>query len=179
MPGFYGGGYGGYGDYGGYGGNGGYGGYGDYGGYGGNGGYGDYGGYGGYNDDRRYGGYDDSYSGYGSVPYSNNMYSMLSGFTSGVPDHLAMTKSKIDDYLAKTQQLGNRKLSVQVDYLNSPLEYQYLNQYHGFQHPLAGTSLGDYFNVPRPATAPPPQLFQAPNPPVPGWVPPPPVNATA
>ena len=46
----------------------------------------------------------------------------------GVPDHLEMTKSKIDDYLAKTQQLGNRKLSVQLEYLNTPLEYQYLSQ---------------------------------------------------
>ena len=72
----------------------------------------------------------------------------------GIADHLEMTKSKIDDYLAKTQQLGNRKLSVQVDYLNTPLEYQFLSQYHGIQHPLSGTSLGDYFNVPKPQTQP-------------------------
>jgi hypothetical protein len=70
----------------------------------------------------------------------------------GVPDFMETTKSKIDDYLAKTQQLGTRKLSVEVNYLNTPLEYQYLNQYHGFQHPLAGTPLGNLFNVPSPQT---------------------------
>jgi hypothetical protein len=90
--------------------------------------------------------------------------SLLGGMTNfqdsnrnGIADYLEATKGKIDDYLAKTQLLGNRKLSVQVDYLNTPLEYQYLNQYHGFQHPLSGTPLGTYFNIPTP---PPPQQFQ-------------------
>jgi hypothetical protein len=99
-------------------------------------------------------------SSYGGNPYGGNSYgdsNLLGGLTSltdanrnGIADHLEATKSKIDDYLAKTYTLGNRKLTVAVDYLNTPLEYQYLNQYHGFQHPLAGTQLGSYFNIPSP-----------------------------
>ena len=80
----------------------------------------------------------------------------------GIDAHLEITKSKINNYLAKMQQLGNRKLSVQVDYLNSPLEYQYLSQYHGFQDPLPGTSRGDYLNVPKPNPRP---LSTKPSPP--------------
>jgi len=69
----------------------------------------------------------------------------------GVPDHLQETKEKIDDYLAKTYGLGKRRLSVQVEKLNTPLEYQFLQQYHDFGHPLAGTQLGNLFNIPQPA----------------------------
>merc|ERR1711936_1207784 len=50
----------------------------------------------------------------------------------GEPDHLVETRHKIDDYLAKQWLLGKRKLTVSVNYGNMPLEYQYLNQYHGF-----------------------------------------------
>merc|ERR550519_3127967 len=56
----------------------------------------------------------------------------------GEPDHLVETRNKIDDYLAKQWLLGKRKLTVSVNYGNMPLEYQYLNQYHGFPNPLAG-----------------------------------------
>jgi len=37
--------------------------------------------------------------------------------------------------------------SVQVDYLNTPLEWQYLNQYHGLKHPLSYTRLGQQFGL--------------------------------
>merc|ERR1719341_2776407 len=57
----------------------------------------------------------------------------------GEPDHLVETRNKIDDYLAKQWLLGKRKLTVSVNYGNMPLEYQYLNQYHGFPNPLVGT----------------------------------------
>jgi hypothetical protein len=45
--------------------------------------------------------------------------------------------------------LGKRKLSLSVNYANIPLEYQYLNQYHGMPIPGAGTPLGDRLNIPR------------------------------
>merc|ERR1712083_733247 len=73
----------------------------------------------------------------------------------GEPDHLVETRHKIDDYLAKQWLLGKRKLTVSVNYGNMPLEYQYLNQYHGFPNPLAGTPLGPRFGLPGPAPMPP------------------------
>merc|ERR1719427_2423388 len=40
-----------------------------------------------------------------------------------------------------------------------PLEYQYLNQYHGFPNPLSGTPLGPRFGLPGPKYVPPmPQM---------------------
>jgi len=60
-------------------------------------------------------------------------------------------QDKIDDYLAKTYALGKRRLSVQVEKLNTPLEYQYLQQYHDIDHPLSGTQLGNMFNIPQPS----------------------------
>merc|ERR1719495_21822 len=61
----------------------------------------------------------------------------------GIPDHLRETRNKIDDYLAKQWLLGKRKLTVSVNYGNTPLEYQYLQPYHGMPNPLQGTPLGD------------------------------------
>merc|ERR1719402_1773568 len=58
----------------------------------------------------------------------------------GIPDHLRETKNKIDDYLAKQWLLGKRKLTVSVNYGNTPLEYQYLQQYHGMPTPPWSTS---------------------------------------
>jgi len=75
----------------------------------------------------------------------------------GEPDHLTAVKHKIDDFIAKQWKLGKRKLTVQVHYGNIPLEYQYLNQFHGFPIPIQGTALGgrvglspaaNYFNDP-------------------------------
>merc|ERR1712000_472615 len=94
----------------------------------------------------------------------------------GEPDHLVETRNKIDDYLAKQWLLGKRKLTVSVNYGNMPLEYQYLNQYHGFPNPLAGTPLGPRFGLPGPAKLPPmpmaPRPFHPPPPP-PGYAQPP------
>jgi len=36
---------------------------------------------------------------------------------------------------------------VQLNYLNTPLEYQYLNQYHGIQHPLTNTQLAQPYGL--------------------------------
>merc|ERR1719315_323302 len=88
----------------------------------------------------------------------------------GEPDHLVETRHKIDDYLAKQWLLGKRKLTVSVNYGNMPLEYQYLNQYHGFPNPLAGTPLGPRFGLPGPRPLPP-------RPVAPGFRPPPPPQA--
>merc|ERR1719209_2831594 len=83
----------------------------------------------------------------------------------GEPDHLVETRHKIDDYLAKQWLLGKRKLTVSVNYGNMPLEYQYLNQYHGFPNPLAGTPLGPRFGLAGPAPLPPRPVAPAYRPP--------------
>jgi len=44
--------------------------------------------------------------------------------------------------------LGDRRLQVNFKYLNTPLELQYLNQYHGVQHPLSNTRLAPLFGLP-------------------------------
>merc|ERR1712114_60702 len=58
------------------------------------------------------------------------------------------TKYAIDDYLAKTHLLGDRRLSVSLKYLNTPPEVQYLNQYHGLKHPLSQTRIGGHGGLP-------------------------------
>merc|ERR1719500_363535 len=55
-------------------------------------------------------------------------------------EHLKSTKARLEKYLQKQWQLGKRKLQVQVDFGNVPLEWEYLNQYHGVRHPLAMTA---------------------------------------
>merc|ERR1711862_859709 len=137
-------GYGGYGK-GGYGHHGKRGGYG-YGGYG-LGGYGggrsahSYGGYGGHG---KYGGYGHGYGGYGYGGYGHHGKS-LHHYKS---PYALKTKYAIDSYLAKTHLLGDRRLQVNFKYLNTPLEVQYLNQYHGVQHPLSNTRLAPLFGLP-------------------------------
>merc|ERR1712192_171448 len=44
-------------------------------------------------------------------------------------------------------QLGKRKLQVQVDFGNVPLEWEYLNQYHGVRHPLSQTAFGPKYGL--------------------------------
>merc|ERR1719312_2242698 len=96
----------------------------------------------------------------------------------GEADHLVETRNKIDDYLAKQWLLGKRKLSIQVNYGNVPLEYQYLNQYHGFPNPLANTPLGPKFGLPGPRPMPTRPIMPGPGflspPPTPGMMHPPP-----
>jgi len=68
----------------------------------------------------------------------------------GVHDHLYATKHRIDSYLAKSYLLGKKRLNVEVKYLNTPLEYQYLNQYHGLKHPLTHTPFAGLFGIRNP-----------------------------
>merc|ERR1712183_990524 len=53
-------------------------------------------------------------------------------------------------------------MGVSVNYGNMPLEYQYLNQYHGFPNPLSGTPLGPRFGLPGPKYVPPMQQMPGP-----------------
>merc|ERR1711899_305841 len=53
----------------------------------------------------------------------------------------------IERYLAHSYLLGRQRLSVQASYLNTPLEYQYLNQYHGINHPLTYTPLAQQYGL--------------------------------
>merc|ERR1711874_723160 len=61
--------------------------------------------------------------------------------------HLTSTKARLEKYLQKQWQLGKRKLQVQVDFGNVPLEWEYLNQYHGVRHPLAMTAFGPKYGL--------------------------------
>merc|ERR1719500_2478153 len=40
-----------------------------------------------------------------------------------------------------------RKMQVQVDFGNVPLEWEYLNQYHGVRHPLSMTAFGPKYGL--------------------------------
>merc|ERR1719495_1367818 len=53
----------------------------------------------------------------------------------GAAEYLTSSKARLEKYLQKQWQLGKRKLQVQVDFGNVPLEWEYLNQYHGVRHP--------------------------------------------
>merc|ERR1711962_1245538 len=57
-------------------------------------------------------------------------------------ERLTSSKARLEKYLQKQWQLGKRKLQVQVEFGNVPLEWEYLNQYHGVRHPLAMTAFG-------------------------------------
>merc|ERR1719347_722797 len=65
----------------------------------------------------------------------------------GADEHLMSTSARLDKYLQKQWQLGKRKLQVQVDFGNVPLEWEYLNQYHGVRHPLAMTAFGPKYGL--------------------------------
>merc|ERR1711936_1095950 len=62
-------------------------------------------------------------------------------------EHLTSTRARLEKYLQKQWQLGKRKLQVQVDFGNVPLEWEYLNQYHGVRHPLAMTAFGPKYGL--------------------------------
>merc|ERR1719209_455869 len=70
-------------------------------------------------------------------------------------EHLMSTSARLDKYLQKQWQLGKRKLQVQVDFGNVPLEWGYLNQYHGVRHPLAMTAFGPKYGL----AGPPPPMY--------------------
>merc|ERR1719268_539533 len=62
-------------------------------------------------------------------------------------ERLSSSKARLEKYLQKQWQLGKRKLQVQVDFGNVPLEWEYLNQYHGVRHPLAMTAFGPKYGL--------------------------------
>merc|ERR1719357_2235140 len=62
-------------------------------------------------------------------------------------ERLTSSKARLEKYLQKQWQLGKRKLQVQVDFGNVPLEWEYLNQYHGVRHPLAMTAFGPKYGL--------------------------------
>merc|ERR1719295_1365651 len=67
-------------------------------------------------------------------------------------EHLTSTSARLEKYLQKQWQLGKRKLQVQVDFGNVPLEWEYLNQYHGVRHPLSMTAFGPKYGLGGPPT---------------------------
>merc|ERR1712240_377328 len=73
----------------------------------------------------------------------------------GADEHLTSSKARLEKYLQKQWQLGKRKLQVQVDFGNVPLEWEYLNQYHGVRHPLAMTVFGPKYGL----AGPPPPMY--------------------
>merc|ERR1711962_783920 len=111
----------------------------------------------GYGHKRHYGGYGNPYGGFG---YGISFGGYGSGFGhggyggygrygyGGKKYSLHKTKYAINDYLYKTHALGKRNLQVSLNYLNTPQEAQYLNQYHGLQHPLSYTRLAPHFGLP-------------------------------
>merc|ERR1739845_242373 len=70
-------------------------------------------------------------------------------------EQLSSSKARLEKYLQKQWQLGKRKLQVQVDFGNVPLEWEYLNQYHGVRHPLAMTAFGPKYGL----AGPPPPMY--------------------
>merc|ERR1711962_1799874 len=70
-------------------------------------------------------------------------------------ERLTSSKARLEKYLQKQWQLGKRKLQVQVDFGNVPLEWEYLNQYHGVRHPLAMTAFGPKYGL----AGPPPPMY--------------------
>merc|ERR1719430_413283 len=73
----------------------------------------------------------------------------------GADEYLTSSKARLEKYLQKQWQLGKRKLQVQVDFGNVPLEWEYLNQYHGVRHPLAMTAFGPKYGL----AGPPPPMY--------------------
>merc|ERR1719322_1319302 len=73
----------------------------------------------------------------------------------GADEYLSSSKARLEKYLQKQWQLGKRKLQVQVDFGNVPLEWEYLNQYHGVRHPLAMTAFGPKYGL----AGPPPPMY--------------------
>merc|ERR1719352_288485 len=134
-----------------YGGMGGFGGFG--GGYGGRfggrfgGRYGGYGGFGGLNSMLGPAGRFDPYGDYEDDMFDQNADDYPYGGFDEEDEHLTSTSARLEKYLQKQWQLGKRKLQVQVDFGNVPLEWEYLNQYHGVRHPLSQTAFGPKYGL--------------------------------
>merc|ERR1719435_355043 len=81
-----------------------------------------------------------------------------------VEEALGSPKKRLENYLKSQWSLGKKKLQVQVDFGNVPLEWEFLNQYHGIQHPLAMTRFAQKYGLPG---APPPTMtYGVPMPPM-------------
>merc|ERR1719369_2196106 len=52
-----------------------------------------------------------------------------------------------DEYITSSKARFEKNLQVQVDFGNVPLEWEYLNQYHGVRHPLAMTAFGPKYGL--------------------------------
>jgi len=132
--------------------------------YGGMGGYGGFGGPYGGRFGGRYGGRFGGYGGYGGLnsmlgpagrfdPYGDYEDDMFDQNADDFPygaeedEHLTSTSARLEKYLQKQWQLGKRKLQVQVDFGSVPLEWEYLNQYHGVRHPLSQTAFGPKYGL--------------------------------
>merc|ERR1719397_144962 len=133
-----------------------YGGMGGYGGFGGpfggrfggryGGGYGGFGGFGGLNSMLGPAGRFDPYGEYEDDLFDQNADDYPYG-SDEEDEHLTSTGARLEKYLQKQWQLGKRKLQVQVDFGNVPLEWEYLNQYHGVRHPLSMTAFGPKYGL--------------------------------
>merc|ERR1719192_840475 len=66
----------------------------------------------------------------------------------GADEYLTTSKARLEKYLQK-------QLQLQVDFGNVPLEWEYLNQYHGVRHPLAMTAFGPKYGL----AGPPPPMY--------------------
>merc|ERR1719371_166826 len=64
-----------------------------------------------------------------------------------VEEALGSPKKRLENYLKSQWSLGKKKLQVQVDFGNVPLEWEFLNQYHGVRHPLAMTAFGPKYSL--------------------------------
>merc|ERR1712112_384089 len=124
-----------------------YGGFGKYGGVGMN-----FGGFGGkYGGFYPFGDYEDMFDDRNDDDFLADLY----GVDLEEDEHLTSTRARLEKYLQKQWQLGKRKLQVQVDFGNVPLEWEYLNQYHGVRHPLAMTAFGPKYGL----AGPPPPMY--------------------
>merc|ERR1719348_309929 len=116
-----------------------YGGFGKYGGVGMN-----FGGFGGkYGGFYPFGDYEDMFDDRNDDDFLADLY----GVDQEDDEHLTSTSARLEKYLQKQWQLGKRKLQVQVDFGNVPLEWEYLNQYHGVRHPLSKTAFGPKYGL--------------------------------
>merc|ERR1719454_2644463 len=103
-----------------------------------------------------FGDYEDMFDDQNAGDYLADLYGAdLYGVDQEDDEHLTSTSARLEKYLQKQWQLGKRKLQVQVDFGNVPLEWEYLNQYHGVRHPLAMTAFGPKYGL----AGPPPPMF--------------------
>jgi len=82
--------------------------------------------------------------------YGYNHLADLYGADQEDDEHFKSASARLEKYLQRQWQLGKRKLQVQVDYGNIPLEWEFLNQYHNIHSPLFGTRFAPKYGLPEP-----------------------------